>query len=53
MDVGLNYIVSHTSNVGSKRWMELSKGMSFRALMKVLGLKHDATWGETHACLFS
>ncbi len=38
MDVVLSYIVSDTSNVGSKQWMELSKGMSFRALVRVLGL---------------
>ncbi len=38
MDVVLSYIVSHTSNVGSKQWMELSTGMSFRALVRVLGL---------------
>ncbi len=38
MDVILSYIMSDTSNVGSKQWMKLSKGMSFRALVRVLGL---------------
>lgn len=53
MDVFLSYIVSDTNDVGSKQWMELSKGMSFRALVRGVRIEHNATWGETYACLFS